>query len=286
MTNTTTPTPALGEQDVPQTIPEHIYPTTSTAPDTSIASQTGPAVPGQDTEPVDESIKPVTEPEPTPSTSWSIPDGPIAAGTVLFAGNTQDKIDMVRYLRAEKGYSGSLAFISHTDPDGIKWEVMIQDDFDGKNHEIKAPEGIMPDWTYPVNSKGETYGSAWDEWILGYEPELISVVASNGIGGYTFKKEMDYSGYQGAVETPEDKAAYTEWCKTQPSVFMIPVYDVDRNNVVGYFEKENTWAKDLPQERSDDILYDLENGLHSRTNLSDEEISKEVQDYKQSHGWN
>ena len=37
---------------------------------------------------------------------------------------------------------------------------------------------------YPVNSKGEAYGSAMLASVVGYEPDLISAIGTDGIEGY------------------------------------------------------------------------------------------------------
>lgn len=113
---------------------------------------------------------------------------------------------------------------------------MLVDDSDGVVRTITPPDRLMPDWTYPVNSKGETYGSGLDSYLLGYDPELISVRASNGASGYAVRHEMSWGGYPGPVNTPDDMAAYEEWLETQPNPRLVPVYDVDRDNIVGYFE--------------------------------------------------
>lgn len=94
----------------------------------------------------------------------------------------------------------------------------------------------LPNVVYPVNNKGETYGRACDSEIAGYEPDLILVTAANGASGYALNSELDHGDYTGPMNTPEDALAYMQWLETQPNPRLVPVYDVNRDNIVGYFE--------------------------------------------------
>lgn len=305
------PAPATGEQDISSAVPERVHPITASP------SQPVSAAPEQDAEPAQQPVEPIepaveppadtTEPDAAsaedtsnvhytysreddpiykkdnPVELWGIPEGPIAAGTTLYAHSEEDFREMIRQLRM-RGYDGGFDWMGfHADG---RCFVVLSEDFDGVVRTVEAPERYNSDWTYRVNSKGETYGTIVDYNVLGYNPDLIGVMASNGATGYAFLKEMNYHGYQGPMETLEDRTAYNEWCKTQPRVIKIPVYDVNRDNVVGYYEAENTLAQDLPQERIDEILSDLESGLRRHTDKTEEEIAKDLEDYKQSHGWN
>ena len=207
-------------------------------PDTSAVADLEPAPVEKVTPDTDNRIHPVTdepaEPvadtaEPAPAEDsadrpiafypddpvefWGIPEGPIAAETTLAAHTEEEFREMIRQLRS-MGYEGFFSLRGHTPGKHI---VVLAEDFDGVDRAVKAPDRFMPDWTYHVNSKGETYGSLWDEQVLGYAPDLIAVQAFNGVSGYAFNHEMAYLGYPGPTKTREDRIAYTEWLRTQPN---------------------------------------------------------------------
>ena len=50
-----------------------------------------------------------------------------------------------------------------------------------------------------MNSKGETYGTAFDSQVVGCEPDLISAVATNGAKGYIVGRDRRLAGYPGEV---------------------------------------------------------------------------------------
>ena len=220
---------------------------------------------------------------------WSILDSPIAAGTKIFAGDEQAKNNLVRYLRKDIGYGGSIAFEHIGDANGGgTWSVILQENYDGIRRKLEVPKGLMPDWTYPVNSKGETYGSAMSEYTLGYLPDLIAVVTSDGVSGYMSSVGFGSYGYPYSIRNPEEATAYMDWLKAQPSIIKIPVYDVEHNTVVGYYELENNEGYDysISQDQVDEILRDLESGLRRNTDMTEEEIALAVAQYKEDRGWN
>ncbi len=111
------------------------------------------------------------------------------------------------------------------------------------------------------------------------------MVASNGAEGYALKRELEYCGYQGPTVTNEDWDAYQEWLKTQPARIHIPVYDVNRDNVVGYFEMENYRGADFPQERIDEILSDVEEQLRKNPDRTELEIEEAIAGYATNYEW-
>lgn len=40
------------------------------------------------------------------------------------------------------------------------------------------------DGQYPANAAGETYGTLWAQYVVGYPPDLIAVVGVEGEDGY------------------------------------------------------------------------------------------------------
>ena len=71
---------------------------------------------------------------------------------------------------------------------------------------------------------------------LGYEPDLIAVKATNGKSGYMLWNDYEYFGYPGKTDTPEEFLAFIEWQNSQSFPITLPVYDVNRDNIIGYFE--------------------------------------------------
>lgn len=90
---------------------------------------------------------------------------------------------------------------------------------------------------YPVNSRGETYGSHMPE-VYGCSPDLIAALGTNGEEGYVRNSELNDSGYPGGVHSPEEALAYMEWLETQPATRYIPLYDCE-GNVIGRFGVSN-----------------------------------------------
>lgn len=85
----------------------------------------------------------------------------------------------------------------------------------------------LVDGDYPRNSKGETYGPDGLSAIVGYEPDLISVIATNNKKGYV--RAEDLNGQE--IHTPEEAGEYMRNC---PRSYDIPVYDLE-GQVIGAF---------------------------------------------------
>ncbi len=115
-------------------------------------------------------------------------------------------------------------------------------------------------------------------WRIGYDPDLIGVVASNGMSGYLLKNDFRYNGYP-AGTTDE---GYMPWLAAQPKVLKFPVYDVDRDNIVGYFETTNTVSSQyrMTQEEFKWQLEVLEQGLRSSGWRTEEEIAQELENFR------
>lgn len=290
MTNTTTTSaPASGKQDVSQAIPERVHPITS-----STAPQTIPAAPGQNAEPVQQSVdtnvepetdntepQQATQPESAASTlenRWGVPDGEIPMLAEFVVKDQEDGAKLGKYLEATHGlYPEDYTF----GRSGTSGTAFVQVHY----YETKARNERLIDGTYPVNSKGETYGSGLDSRIVGYDPDLIAVGATNGVSGYALRHELEWGGYPGEIHTPNDALAYMEWLETQPNPRLVPVYDVNRDNIVGYFEiyhgDSHKTSEDIEEE-----LAMVEDQIRRNMGLSEEEIAKALEELKQSKGWN
>lgn len=80
---------------------------------------------------------------------------------------------------------------------------------------------------YPVNSKGETYGSEYFARELGC-PDLISAYNDDDQEGYIAREENDYPKFA----TSEEGWAYTNWCEENNiGGWLIPLYDKEHNEI-------------------------------------------------------
>lgn len=75
---------------------------------------------------------------------------------------------------------------------------------------------------YPVNSLGQTYGSGSAAGAIGYSPDLLAVMATNGEFGYAKKDEFYFAG---------------EHSQKDPASSAIPVYNLS-GKVIGEFKFE------------------------------------------------
>lgn len=201
----------------------------------------------------------------------------IVKDTEYFAHNEEELREMVRQLR-RMGYPGSLGMTIHYNSG--KCSVVVKEDYDGVRRELAVPEGIMPDWTYPVNSKGETYSHALGCDILGYDPDLIPCRASNGEEGYITTRSKRYTNYPGDEPHPNYED-YRTWLWSQPKIIQVPVYDLNRDNMIGYSEVSNDGYNEYimsPEEfedRSNTLLESLE-----RMGMSEKEIAQGLKTFQ------
>ena len=149
---------------------------------------------------------------------------------------------------------------------------------------------LLEQWTengdWRRNSKGQTYGPRDLGHYVGYFPELICRTASNGQSGYELLRDWLNSGYPGDIRNPDDALDYMDWLKTQPSVLLLPVYDLECTHIIGYTEVQNTKSEEYiwPEEEIEYRLNILENKFRE-WGLSEEEITRQLEEYKQSQGW-
>ncbi len=233
-----TPAPAGKDDSAPDASAPAVTlrPAPAQAPDVSGPAATLQPAPTQTPEPAAKPVSPAVEPvevdpepvQPEPTAlenRWGIPDGEIPQGSEFTAAGFEDARELGKYLEAVHGLCPGDYTADRT---GGTVSVQV-------HYREKMIREHLPDGTYPVNSRGETYGSISAYEVVGYKPDLISVVATNGATGYVLRSDMENTGYPGPTETPEDMAAYTEWLEAQPGPRLIPVYDVNRDNVVGDF---------------------------------------------------
>lgn len=207
-----------------------------------------------------------------PENRWGVPDGEIPQWTEFTVDSFEDAHELGKYLEAVHGlYPGDYT------PGWVgsgSYIVQI-------TYMERAVRQRLPDGRYPMNSKGETYGTAFDSQVVGCEPDLISAVATNGAKGYIVGRDRHLAGYPGEVNNPSDAMAYMEWLETQPDIILIPVYDVDRDNVIGYYGVSNSSGIITPEEE----LGMVEDQLRRNMGLSEEEIAEELEALKKSKGW-
>lgn len=207
-----------------------------------------------------------------PENRWGVPDGEIPQWTEFTVDSFEDAHELGKYLEAVHGlYPGD-----YTPGWVSSGSYIVQ-----ITYMERAVRQRLPDGRYPVNSKGETYGTAFDSQVVGCEPDLISVVATNGAKGYIVGRDRHLAGYPGEVNNPSDAMAYMEWLETQPDIILIPVYDVDRDNVIGYYGVSNSSGIITPEEELDMV----EDQLRRNMGLSEEEIAEELEALKKSKGW-
>ncbi len=206
---------------------------------------------------------------------WGVPEGEIPEGTEFTVADFDDADALGKYLEATHGlYPGDYTPGRIRGVDGIRYIVQV-------NYRERAIRERLPDGVYPVNSKGETYGTTMDHIVVGYAPDLILVQATNGKTGYAFDHDMSYGGYPGEIITLEDARTYMEWLETQPKAIFIPVYDVDRDNIIGSFKLSR--SSDMTPEEE---LKMVEDQMRQNMGLSEEEIAKQLEELKASRGWN
>lgn len=85
---------------------------------------------------------------------------------------------------------------------------------------------------YPVNNSGKTYGSALLSEIVGYEPDLISAIGTDGQEGYVKCEDVQKPD----INDPKEALAYMQ---TRPKVYTIPLYNI-QEEVIGEFEIGST----------------------------------------------
>jgi hypothetical protein len=86
----------------------------------------------------------------------------------------------------------------------------------------------IPNYQYPVNEYGETYGSDAYADIVGKRPDLIAAIGIDGTHGYVRFSDLEPFP---PPRTPEEAVA-----QNNPGVRIIPLYDKDGRTVIGQFK--------------------------------------------------
>lgn len=92
-----------------------------------------------------------------------------------------------------------------------------------------VPSVPGPGHGYPLNSHGQSYGSAADAPARGGEPDLIAAIASNGKRGYVKRIDMESP----RPKNPEEAVALTK--ANEGKTKTVPVYDQEGQTVIGEF---------------------------------------------------
>ena len=152
-------------------------------------------------------------------------------------------------------------------------------------------EEALPGGDYPKNQRGETYGSVTYAKYAGHYPDLTAVEADNGKSGYVLSRDNDGTyHYPGTLDTEDEAsvAAWKEWLKTQPSIQYIPVYDAERETVIGLWTLYNPLGYDIQQPLLDVKMAVVENTLQNELGWDSGEIESYIQSMREeyvSNGW-
>ena len=152
-------------------------------------------------------------------------------------------------------------------------------------------EEALPGGDYPKNQRGETYGSVTYAKYAGYYPDLTAVRADNGKSGYVLSRDNDGTyHYPGTLDTEDEAsvAAWKEWLKTQPSIQYIPVYDAERETVIGLWILYNPLGYDIQQPLLDVKMAVVEDTLQNELGWVSGEIESYIHSMREeyvSNGW-
>ena len=152
-------------------------------------------------------------------------------------------------------------------------------------------EEALPGGDYPKNQRGETYGSVTYAKYTGYYPDLTAVRADNGKSGYVLSRDNDGTyHYPGTLDTEDEAsvAAWKEWLKTQPSIQYIPVYDAERETVIGLWTLYNPLGYDIQQPLLDVKMAVVEDTLQNELGWDSGEIESYIHSMREeyvSNGW-
>lgn len=223
---------------------------------------------GMDLEAVREEVK---------NNRWGVPTNPIPEGTEFTVPTPEEANELSDFLHNVRGIkNGDLMIIGDSKLGTYTVRVSYFMTRQEEERAVRLANG------YPVNSKGETYGQFDDASMMGYAPDLIAAKAGNGKSGYMLYNDYHYYGYPGKTDTPEGMKAFLEWQSAQLEPISLPVYDVDRNNIVGYYEVYNAGASGEPTGGffNDDELKWLEDSLR-RVGIKEGDIIQELEKHKE-----
>ncbi len=190
----------------------------------------------------------------------------------------QEEEALYRYLQTERGIRhGDITY--HITSEGGRF---VDISYVATIHEEHARRALLPDGTYPVNSRGESYGSDAYSDYAGYRPDLIAVQATNGAKGYVWRP--DYVAACQCYYPGEEAGDYATWCKNQPSLIFAPVYDSEREQLLGVFPIDNTSGYDRPRDADRDLQESVLRTMQWQ-GWSEEEIAASMERLAEEHGW-
>ena len=152
-------------------------------------------------------------------------------------------------------------------------------------------EEALPGGDYLKNQRGETYGSVTYAKYAGHYPDLTAVRADNGKSGYVLSRDNDGTyHYPGTLDIEDEAsvAAWKEWLKTQPSIQYIPVYDAERETVIGLWTVYNPLGYDIQQPLLDIKMAVVEDTLQNELGWVSGEIESYIHSMREeyvSNGW-
>jgi len=211
---------------------------------------------------------------------WGVPADPIPKDTEMIVNSREEEEKLYKYLWRVRGLrQGDISSVDYHDGRfGVR--VTYQE-----SEILEELFALSPDGGFPKNSSGETYGNGiWTNY-LGYEPDWVAVVATNGERGYARREDLlwgpglDYP-YYGVDDPP---ISYTEWVSDQPPYHYVPVFDSEGKTQLGEFELFNSASKQRSQEDIDEEM-DLYRLSLEHMGLSDEEIEAYIQKKLKEYG--
>ena len=106
----------------------------------------------------------------------------------------------------------------------------------GVNAGSGTPTKPMAVPNYSKNSIGLSYGSALSAVSPENEPDLILVVATNGLEGYVYKSDLDAANGNEVAKSFSSPEQAVRWQETQGlQDRMIAVYNIDGKTKIGEF---------------------------------------------------
>jgi hypothetical protein len=126
---------------------------------------------------------------------------------------------------------GTTSFGSFPLSDG-QTAVEVRTDTSDASYRVEVSYENRTPTELAVNANGDTYGTS----TTGLNPDLLSVIATNGRFGYAYTEELDEINGTTASRgftSPEDALAWQE--SRRGKTFSIPVYESDGETVIGEF---------------------------------------------------
>lgn len=129
----------------------------------------------------------------------------------------------------DEGSSGAGSF--PLSPGQASLEIRADDP--GMSYEAKTTYENRTQTEWAVNDSGDTYGAANDNG----EPDLISVITTDGRRGYVYSDELNEASGMTALDEASGPAEALAWQQARAgTVALIPAYESDGETAIGQFE--------------------------------------------------